>query len=858
MGPTARANSATQSEAPPGRQAPLNRADIAAMALLVAGVVAVFWKVLFTSDMLFYRDVFNYSYPHARFIQEACRKATLPYWNPYLNFGEPVLANPNFLFFYPSTLLLILFPIDFAYTLHYVFHFAVAGLGTFGLARRWGQSRAAALFAAFVFVFSGPVLSLGNFYNHAACATWIPWALLVTDLAIESQSLRPWLLLTLVFSLQFLASEPFTLFATFGLSLAYSLHRKGNLGQPLAGVNRLILGRFFLVGCLMVALCAVQFFPSLDLLQNARRGTEGLPYRETSTWPFHPLSLLEVILPDFFGPPATVQTLWTTVLSGRNLPYYPSVFVGFVPLFFALVGWAAGRDPRRVFLAGTTVTLLFLSFGRLTPAFALAYLLLPPLALVRFPVKLLVPALLLVALLAGSGLEAVRQERWASGGQRARVLRPLQALLASAVVAWLVSCIFPKWIDIPAAWILRRTYDLFPLITGGELHSDQVAAATAYFATLLRYYLPGLAGLVLGGMIWVLALERGKNAARRAAPIVAVLGVAQMAWVNYRANPTVPKAFYTYRPPVIAHLEESKGPFRVCSMCRERFSLVQSRRGEGFLNFDSVPETRGFSDLAQSSFQSRLLLERGSMLAGVETSLNVDIERSLPPYLYEFWIYALLQEPDPARTDCLFGRANVRYMILPTGQENRTSRPKAQIFNGSPQPSVLYENLCSVPRAYVAGRVCWSGSPLETLRRLSREDFDALHEVLVPAGGGTGPPCEGSGPAGTVEIIDRQANAVKLRAELDRPGYVVLLDRFDPNWHATVDGREVPVLRANQAFRAIRAEAGRHEVRFYYRQKDLVAGIMVSLATLALVTVLFALDPGRSRTSTTPLASRAS
>src|SRR3989304_9859894 len=77
------------------------RQDAAPVALLFASHVAMFWKVLFTPAMFFYRDVYNYSYPHARFIQQACRAGYLPYWNPFFNYGEPVLANPNFLFFYP-------------------------------------------------------------------------------------------------------------------------------------------------------------------------------------------------------------------------------------------------------------------------------------------------------------------------------------------------------------------------------------------------------------------------------------------------------------------------------------------------------------------------------------------------------------------------------------------------------------------------------------------------------------------------------------------------------------------------------------------------------------------------------------
>ena len=167
--------------------------DVAAVLLLVASLVALFWKVIFTSAMFFYRDVYNYTFPSARFIHDMCRQGFLPYWNPYLNYGQPVLANPNLLFFYPFTLLIVLFPVDVAFTLHFLVHFALAGIGVYVLARSWGQTIQAAFFAAIVFMFSGPVLSLGDLYNESACAAWIPWALLVTDRALASTRLRMWI-----------------------------------------------------------------------------------------------------------------------------------------------------------------------------------------------------------------------------------------------------------------------------------------------------------------------------------------------------------------------------------------------------------------------------------------------------------------------------------------------------------------------------------------------------------------------------------------------------------------------------------------------------------------------------------------
>ena len=220
----------------PGPRTPDFRWDVAAVLLLVACLAGMFWKVIFTSAVFFHRDIFNYTFPSARFIHEICHRGYLPFWNPYLNYGQAVLANPNLLFFYPFTLLIVLLPADVAFTLHFLVHFALAGIGVYVLARSWRQSRQGAFFAAFVFMFSGPVLSLGDLYNESACAAWIPWALLITDRALASRRARYWILLIVIFSLQWLAGEPMTMLGTFGLCFAYALFKA--VRSPESGVRR--------------------------------------------------------------------------------------------------------------------------------------------------------------------------------------------------------------------------------------------------------------------------------------------------------------------------------------------------------------------------------------------------------------------------------------------------------------------------------------------------------------------------------------------------------------------------------------------------------------------------------------------
>ena len=820
-----------------------DRRDWYAMAILAAAVVLMFYKILFTSQMLFYRDILNQSYPLARLVHQICRSGSLPWWNPYLNFGQPILEDPNALFFYPTTLLIVLLPVRLAFQLHFVLHFLLAAVGAYCLARRWQQSHLAAFFAALFFVFSGTVLSLGSLYNEVACAAWIPWALLATGRALAGRSIRRWVLLTLIFLMQFLAGEPFTLLATFGLCFAYGLYRAGFFRRPLAKVNLRVLFAFVATGGVMTALAAVQLFPATVLLRRSLRGTIGFPFSQNTYWSLHPLQLIGTFVAGFPDPLFTASSLWTPVLNFDNKPYFPSLFLGFVPLVLAFIGCAMGRDHRRRFAGCAALAVLLLAFGRFTPLYRLALFAVPLLKLVRFPIKLLVPVMLLVALLAGWGIDAMRRP---SEWQRRKSAWVLGLLAVAAGAAWLVwgaSWLAPRGVELAAGWALSHTIAAMGIHPVAAFDPRAVEGAAQYFLNMLRWQAPGIAGLTLGAALWFAGLKRGDRRARLGLPLALVVGAGQLILVNYSANPTVPSAFCAWRPPVLGHFEPSQMPYRYCDIFGgSALAAVSTEALEQPLDFASVPAATNLDAPAPAAFQERLLLEHGGMLEDAEGISNVDPEWSFPVPLYQFWVFALHKLPGPDQTLCLMGRSNVRYEILGARGNYRTAREVAPVESGTPFPSYLYRNQCFLPRAYVAARAVYSPNPDETMARLADPGFDAHNTVLLQSKAAVEAAYPATGAAGQVESFRRTANSVTLQVNLSQPGYVVLLDRFDPNWHATVDGREVKILRANLLFRAVRAGPGRHTVRFYYRQRWLAAGLSVSLGALALCGVLFLLD----------------
>lgn len=149
----------------------------------------------------------------------------------------------------------------------------------------------------------------------------------------------------------------------------------------------------------------------------------------------------------------------------------------------------------------------------------------------------------------------------------------------------------------------------------------------------------------------------------------------------------------------------------------------------------------------------------------------------------------------------------------------------------------VHQNSDALPRAYWIERST-SFATEEALSRveLGRFDFRAgvLLEEDVAASPPAGPP-QGPVPA---RILLHAPERVELELDAPRDGFLVLTDTWYPGWLATLDGREVEILRANGVFRAVRVPRGTSRVVFEYRPRSFRNGLALSAASLAVAAAL--------------------
>jgi hypothetical protein len=170
---------------------------------------------------------------------------------------------------------------------------------------------------------------------------------------------------------------------------------------------------------------------------------------------------------------------------------------------------------------------------------------------------------------------------------------------------------------------------------------------------------------------------------------------------------------------------------------------------------------------------------------------------------------------------------NVRYILWPDAQLgsvegpvfSRTAYPDGQAFE-----SVLAEN--GLPRARLVGGAVVQAD--ESAVGYMRSDaFDPEREVVLAEPS----PIELDGlpPSGSVTWISRTPNELRLSVRTERPALLVVADNWFPAWRASVDGVEVPVLRAYHTLRAVPVGPGEHTVHMYYESDAIRWSLWLSL-----------------------------
>jgi hypothetical protein len=183
--------------------------------------------------------------------------------------------------------------------------------------------------------------------------------------------------------------------------------------------------------------------------------------------------------------------------------------------------------------------------------------------------------------------------------------------------------------------------------------------------------------------------------------------------------------------------------------------------------------------------------------------------------------------------------------VISPGTQDVTSPGRVSIFD---QPGAF-------PAAFVA--TCWALTPdAAVLPALAAMGDAELRSTVVVAPGPGVPGASATtcrpGPAATFRADGPEHVVVSVPAS--GGGIAVLADQWYPGWTATLDGRDVPILRVDAALRGVAIGPGPHRIDFRYRPRWPLLGLGVTALTVAVVLLVVTAPPRRQAALSPPRA----
>ena len=387
----------------------MQRQDWYAVAALALIAVAMFLPALSTPqafptgyDIVRQRSYF-FTVLHNSFQQTGA----LPLWDPYTFAGYSAIASPHEQFFFPLHLLVLLIPPDYLFFPLLLLFVFFAGVSTYALARRW-LLPLPAFASALIYMLSGTLLAKirNGVFSYFELIALLPLLFFAVERLLERPTMRRSLQVSLVAAL-LLTINNLQLFFYGCLALGlYVLLRMSYTKWPQVGK---VVQALCLAGILSLFLAAVVLIP---LFAGTSQGTiaQETDFAFQTEGSLSPQTLALFILPWAFGSPERYfgPQPWGVLYN----------FIGIIPLFLTLCAILYARNAVIKPLLWLGGFALLFSLGKYTPFYRLL-LALPGFSFFRFPSKMMVIFVLVVALLSGFGLQQLgkmqltaHQKKW--------------------------------------------------------------------------------------------------------------------------------------------------------------------------------------------------------------------------------------------------------------------------------------------------------------------------------------------------------------------------------------------------------------------------------------------------------------
>lgn len=341
-------------------------------------------------------DSVRQQYPWRNLSLDLIKRGEIPLWNPYSFSGTPLLGNFQSAVIYPLNFLYLLIE-DFAsvWSIQVILQTVLGGIFMYVYLHNFKLKRPALILGTLAWIGSGFFVAWQQWNTVVHVAIYLPLILLsVDELILEKHSRKKTLFWMVVFIASLLSSffagylQPFFyIFVTGGVYLLARIYQTKRYKQLLI---------FAILYFVFFVLALPQLLPTLQFIALSARDIDQANWSRPD-WFLPWQNLVQLIAPDFFGNPATLNYfgIW-------NYQEFVS-YVGIVPLIFALTVLIVRRDKKTLFWGALLILALIMALP--TPLSKLPFILHLPFISSAQPSRIIMLVDFSLAVLAALGLD---------------------------------------------------------------------------------------------------------------------------------------------------------------------------------------------------------------------------------------------------------------------------------------------------------------------------------------------------------------------------------------------------------------------------------------------------------------------
>jgi membrane protein YfhO len=755
-------------------------------AAFFAAAIFLYAPVLKRGVFLFGNDTIYHDYIMLLFGWGKLKQGTLITWMPWIYSGIPFIGSFAFCPFYPLSWFFLILPFPFAFNFQYILHSILAGAFTYHLLRSFKLDRFPATFGALAFQFSGHFATLcyPGHLQKVQAIVWLPLALSYLHRALYSNKKKYFLFSGMALAMPLLTSHPQIYYYSVFVCTLYFLWCVGNRKKNALSVeSRHLLALFFVVICFSLVLSSAQLLPGYECSGFSVRGG-GMDFKDAIKSSYPPGELLEMILPRYTGDSirgglGTYFGEW-----GERLV---SDYLGMAVIILGLIGMTVSKRMLKLFFSGIMLVSIIVACGVYSPIFKLMYEYIPGMKFFRSPATVMFMISLSAAIMAAFGLEEFLERcREKTEAVKRKKLLTLVAALAGVflIITIIVSLYYTR-------------------VSGKYLSLKNSGSDSALFYHKLTFLV---------------------NSLRRSVFFAAVCMATLAAFICIKdmiRKGQLPKKFTVFLYAAVLAI------FFIDPAMNDRaFIQPESAKAYHSYLFNSWPD---------SSFPGRdkfvRLLDLGNELSNKHLVNRIGVPLGYHPIELDSYIKSV-NAVGMGSLSCS-KLISCSYIVAPWGIiDSEDLLPVEKSPRGN---KILYKWKENITPAYVPLRIDAFENEEHILKKLEKKDFDPHKASFFQSGEKYFRKRAFPSEDYKISIREYSENRVSFNCDLPEKCFVVTGDTWMPGWRANLsDGKSIPVMKANYAFRAVEMPKGENILTFTYSPGLLFAGIGISIVSLAL------------------------